>query len=471
MKKLLILAILLPLCTSTYARKDPRILDKHKGSITIAVDDVTPRNLDSDAEALEGTEVAFRLLMGDPRDGGREAPELISCSFRQDVFYEYGSTPLFSMLLMAYANHRPLVLTPDAVWLIICQGFSHYVNENAEELRDLFVDHEGQVSLMVRSANDLSSQDADWETLLDGFCKQIGKATKGRLAKCVKADFSTSGKTEKLASEITLMDVVSSYFEYISFYVMCGIPSVTLEGTPRDWSRVLKKSKMLRKYGLDWWADDLEPILKEFVRTSKGKPNYEFWEGMIKKQIVDEYFIPDTCGPDDEPTVLDGWFLKLFPFDEGGRTPETIFGDHNMLPEQVSVPFRYQVLGGNGSVISDTPLQLVAGIVGVEENPATHALKPKIGWMVTTSVDDAAKQDGLHEQAEDGWVQLRVNEVPEALRGVQHIESLMLEFTGSLVLPSWMDEIKIDEFVIRAPRATQAEKDAVWKRFPDCRIE
>ena len=58
-----------------------------------------------------------------------------------------------------------------------------------------------------------------------------------------------------------------------------------------------------------------------------------------------------------------------------------------MLPEQVSVPFRYQVKGTDGSVISDTPLQLVAGIVGVEENPATHAMKPKIGWMVTTCTE------------------------------------------------------------------------------------
>lgn len=471
MKKLLLLAILIPLCTSTYAKKDPRILDKHKGSITFAVDDVTPRNLDSGPEALEGTEVAFRLLMGSPMNGAYEAPELISCSFRQDEFLEFGESPLFSMFISAYADHRPIVLTPDAIWLVICQGFSHYVNENAEELRDLFVDHEGKVSLLVQSATDLSSQDADWETLLDGFCKQIGKATKGNIAKNIKADFSTSGKTEKLASEITLMDVVSSYFEYISFYVMCGIPSVTLEGTPRDWSRLLKKSKMLRKYGLDWWADDLEPILKEFVRASKGKPNYDFWKCIVKKQIVDEYFTPDTCGPDDEPTVLDGWFLKLFPFDEGGRTPETIFGDNDMLPEQVSVPFRYQVLGADGGVISDTPLQLISGIVGVEENPATHALKPKIGWMVTTAGNDQNMQEDLHSQAEDGWIELRVNEVPKALRGVKHIERLMLEFTGPVTLPAWMDEIKIDEFVIRAPRATQAQKEAVWKRFPDCRIE
>lgn len=471
MKKLILLAILIPLCTSTYAKKDPRILDKHKGSITFAVDDVTPRNISEYSQPVEGTEVAFRLLMGNPMNGAEDAPELISCSFRQDEFYHLGDTPLFSMFLNAYADHRPIVLTPDAVWLVICQGFSHYVNENAEELRDLIVNHEGKISLMVQSATDLSSQDADWETLLDGFCKQIGKATKGNLAKNVKADFSTSGKAEKLASEITLMDVVSSYFEYISFYVMCGIPSVTLEGTPRDWSRLLKKSRMLRKYGLDWWADDLEPILKEFVRASKGKPDYDFWKCIVKKQIVDEYYTPDTCGPDDEPTVLDGWFLKLFPFDQGGRTPETILGDNLMLPEQVSVPFRYQVLDGDGSVISDTPLQLIAGIVGVEENPVTYALKPKIGWMVTTAGEEQARQEGLHEQAEDGWVELRVNEVPEALRGVKHIERLMLEFTGPVTLPAWMDEIKIDEFVIRAPRATQAQKEAIWKRFPDCRFE
>ncbi|MBO7070771.1 MAG: DUF4419 domain-containing protein, partial [Bacteroidales bacterium] len=182
MKKLLILAILIPLCTSTYAKKDPRILDKHKGSITFAVDDVTPRNLDSDMEALEGTEVAFRLLMGDPRDGSREAPELISCSFRQDEFLSFGDAPLFNMLITAYADHRPIVLTPDAVWLVICQGFSHYVNENPEQFRDRFVDHQGKVSLMVQSSTDLSSQDADWETLLDGFCKQIGKATQCNLA-------------------------------------------------------------------------------------------------------------------------------------------------------------------------------------------------------------------------------------------------------------------------------------------------
>lgn len=468
MKKLLILALLIPLCTSASAKKDPRILDRHRGSVTFTVDDVTPRNLDSDSEVLEGTDVAFRLLYGNPAVSGGETPELISCSFRQDNFFHMGDTPLFRMFLEAYADHRPIVLTPDTVWLIICQGFSHYVNDNSEELRDLIVSHDGKVSLAVQSAADLNSQNADWETLLDGFCKQIGKATKGNLAKNIKADFSTSGKTEKLASEITLMDVVSSYFEYISFYVMCGIPSVTLEGTPRDWQRLLKKTKTLEKYGLGWWVEDLRPILKEFVRASKGKPDYDFWKCMIRLHQADEYYEPDSCGEENEPTVLDGWFLKFFPFDDGGRTPETIFGDHDMLPEQVSVPFRYQVIGADGEVVSDTPLQLIAGFVGVEEDPVTYAMKPKIGWMVATVTEE---ESDLHEKAEDGWIELRVSEVPEALKGVKHIQRLMLEFTGPLVLPAWMDDITIDEFVIRASRASQAEKDAVWKRFPDCRIE
>lgn len=467
MKRFLLIALVIPLCFSAYAKKDPRILDKHKGSITFAVDDVTPRNTDYVQEPLDGTDIAFRLLEGNPAVIGGETPELISCSFRQDAFYHYGDTPLFKMFLDAYANHRPIVLTPDAVWLIICQGFSHYVNDNAEELRDLIVSHDGKMSLAVQSTTDLSSQNADWETLLDGFCKQIGKATKGSLAKTVKADFSTSGKAEKLASEITLMDVVSSYFEYISFYVMCGIPSVTLEGTPRDWRRLARKTKMLDKYGLGWWADELKPILKEFVRASKGKPDYDFWKCMIKQQAADEFYEPDACGEENEPTVLDGWFLKFFPFDEGGRTPETILGDHNMLPEQVSVPFRYQVIGGNGEVVSDTRLQLIAGFVGIEEDPVTYAMKPKIGWMVATDTND---DSDLHEKAEDGWIELRVREVPEALKGVKHIQRLMLEFAGKVVLPDWMDEIVIDEFVIRG-NLTSAEMEAIGKRFPQCRFE
>ncbi len=44
----------------------------------------------------------------------------------------------------AYSEHRPLVISPDMIWLLICQGFSTHVNSNPEQLRYQFVTHEGK---------------------------------------------------------------------------------------------------------------------------------------------------------------------------------------------------------------------------------------------------------------------------------------------------------------------------------------
>ena len=50
---------------------------------------------------------------------------------------------LVHALEAAYSNHHHLVLRPDDVWICLLTQFSIYVNKNAEELRDTFVDHEG----------------------------------------------------------------------------------------------------------------------------------------------------------------------------------------------------------------------------------------------------------------------------------------------------------------------------------------
>src|SRR5689334_15177073 len=44
----------------------------------------------------------------------------------------------------AFYKHYPLVLSPDAVWFCLAQGFAHHVSLNAERLRHRFVKHEGK---------------------------------------------------------------------------------------------------------------------------------------------------------------------------------------------------------------------------------------------------------------------------------------------------------------------------------------
>ena len=57
------------------------------------------------------------------------------------------------------------------------------------------------------------------------------------------ANFSTTTEMERIASQITLMHSVQSFVEFFSFAGICGIPEVTLEGTPEDWEAVLKKQR------------------------------------------------------------------------------------------------------------------------------------------------------------------------------------------------------------------------------------
>ncbi len=58
--------------------------------------------------------------------------------------------PLFAATHLAFADHRPLVLSPDMIWLAIVQGVATHVNLNSEKLRGDFVEHEGKAEILVR---------------------------------------------------------------------------------------------------------------------------------------------------------------------------------------------------------------------------------------------------------------------------------------------------------------------------------
>ena len=247
----------------------------------------------------------------------------------------------------------------------------------------------------------------------------------------------------------------------------CGIPSITLTGTPEDWQKVLEKTKQLEKYGMEGWFKSLTPILTEFVNASKGNPNQAFWQGMVKKNRADELVGNKVCDL-REPTILDGWMLKLFP-DENGQTLDQVPHTHEMPSERVYVDFRYQIINpDNGNVIVDTPMELVAGYIGTEVDTKTHALTPKMGWIVRQTEDDDKIVKKLKEMAEkdsfDG-IDLRVNRVPEHLAQLKHIKRLTLTFTDKVVLPEWMDKIKIDEFRVNG-KLSDDEVEALFKRFP-----
>lgn len=73
--------------------------------------------------------------------------------------------PLVAAVHLAFSEHRPLLLTPDSIWMVIAQGFAHHVNNHSERLRKRFVRHEGKITLQVQSF-DLSTREA-WADVID----------------------------------------------------------------------------------------------------------------------------------------------------------------------------------------------------------------------------------------------------------------------------------------------------------------
>ena len=396
-----------------------------------------------------------------------ELQRVVKTSFEGERIGYMATDNFFKCFVQAYADHRPLELSPDVVWLIISQGFSRYVNAHTDEMRDLLVFHEGKKDLVVNSNNDVLSPNGDWELLLNDFSACIAENTKSELADLMIADFTTTGITERIASQISLMDVVKEYFNFLNVAISCGIPSITLKGSPGDWQKVLDKARGLKKYNLKKWAGDLEVILEEFVKASEGRPNKEFWQGIVKKDRVKE--LVGGAYASGKTTQLDGWMLKFFPNEEG-LTLDSVPHTKKMPTERVRVGFRYKECDENGKLIGDVPMELWAGFIGAEEDLSTNTLRPRIGWLVRIAETDETLLKELQKKNEQGSIHLRIENVPEVLSQLGHIYHLTLDFTEhKVILPEWLEKVSIGDFRVKG-KVSEKEEKALKKRFPNIQI-
>ena len=388
---------------------------------------------------------------------------IVASSHGKDSLVNFGFHPFFQGMYQAYADHRPFVLSPDMIWLLISQGFSQHVNNNAEELRKLFVNFDGKLTLVVKNnVIDLKDPNSPWETVFPEFSKQISAYTGKDLINALTCDFSTTTPVSKVASEITIMEAMKSYFEYVVIYLSCGIPEVRLEGTPKDWQKVLDKANYLRKYKLDWWIDEIDPLLKKFVSASKGEADTAFWRNMFKYHTEKVY---------GSPKKIDGWIVKFFPYDKKGKRnnlQELIYGD-NLPKELVKVDLKYIYVGGGKEIV--TPLELWAGFMGLEQNLTTYALTPQIGWMIRKKDADQEateknnKLEGLNTQVNQGAIRIRVKTVPKELLGIESIRELSIDFIDEISIPEEMGRMKIELFRLTG-KISGAEIERLCKLFP-----
>jgi len=354
-------------------------------SRTFAVADVGPTDYKLSQVAYEDA-LASRVLA----DGGhleaysRDTSTLVK---------EYTHNAFIEAAMHAYGYHRPLVLSPDAVWLQIAQGFAQHVGLHAEELRSKFVAHTGQHKLLVERDDFIRGfAGNDWEGAIGEFSDQIRDHVGKDRHRLMVPTFSTTGFVERAAFEVTLMDAMQHYFEY-EIQIICGIPEITLEGTVDDWQAIRERAAAFDEFGMDWWTVHLLPVLDQFVAASQGDVHKRFWECF--------YRIDFGCGPD-----VNGHILNFVPYlveygrseDDTWRINSTGLKRNPLLGQSTEALWVKQSFAGVGcrSIppgLAKAPFKIiygktkyemdfVAGFVGVREDPDTLALRPEIGWAV-----------------------------------------------------------------------------------------
>ena len=272
----------------------------------------------------------------------------------------------------AFDRHYPLVLSPDMIWLCIMQGLSIHVNENAEKLRSKFVSHQGKEEITVRRDDFVKGQQNPWQEVFSEFSAQIRGHIGAETHDLILPQFSTTDSVSKAVSEIVLMEAMKSYFSY-RLVTLCGIPEITLEGSPEDWRMIREKAEQLAQFDLDWWIPSLLPILDQFVAASCGDVDQGFWSDIYKVN-------DDSGGP-----YCGGWILKLFPYLTRGRSPwidkepEGSFSGAttDSFPSGLSrAPFVWQYFS------TEYKMQFVGGFMAVKQDPKSFALRPELGWAV-----------------------------------------------------------------------------------------
>ena len=359
----------------------------------------------------------------------------------EQMVADFGYNPFFFGLCEAYCHHRPVVLSPDVIWILICQGFANHINNNNDKFRDQIVGFEGKRGLTIRL--DTSPEMTNWYDLIESFYAKLSDETNNNLADIMICDFSTSDKVDRLVSEVTLMETVKSYYDFIVIYSVCGIPSITLTGTVEDWIRVKEKIIELEKYDLTWWTKKITPIIDQFISASSGHADIDFWKRMIH---VTE---PEQCG---DSRRVDGWITNLYPYDKHGKRIEGgVITDTDKLPSEI---VKVKI---NSNIVGDTQynngeLEIWAGILGLEQDNETYAITPKAGWLVR-HINKKSMDKELFSNANspDNFygIKIMVDSVPLILKELRHIYRLDITFNKKGYLPEWMEYNEIEHLTLR----------------------
>ncbi|KAI0418381.1 hypothetical protein F5X98DRAFT_117163 [Xylaria grammica] len=278
----------------------------------------------------------------------------------------------------AYNQHHHLTIRPEDVWFAILTQLSFYINANAEDLRSLFVAHEGQKELEVIDVGTVQS--ADFGKLAVQMTGEIEKnVVDSGLRDWIMPNFTTTTQTDTITAAILMMGSMQKYFSY-KMSLLCGIPSVTLLGEKADWAAIRRRLEKLPHFGQEakQFSHLLTPVLDFLVRTFEKADDpevVEFWSKIAHAE-----------NNGSGPTYLSGWLTAFCFWDGDGKS---MYSDRASGCEINGT--KYHKLD-----MDDIPVGYVSVPVTVDDNG--HEIKTR---MVAGSVGIATSSSG--DKLDTSW--------------------------------------------------------------------
>ena len=284
----------------------------------------------------------------------------------------------------AYGNHYPITVSPDMILILFLQGYSRFMENNSEKLRNIYVNFEGKKTLIVKreGITPETAKPEDWQGIIDEFTQKIKGEIGENIISNLESNFTTSNSVTLATSQISIMSAMKNYFTYKAIMCVCGISSITLEGSLEDWEKIKKKFEFFSKeeYGLNSWIKHLIPIIEKIIETKKyfnqnktiNNEIRNFWKDMIRVKRGGCY----------RPDIIDGWIIKFIP-----NLSECIpkIYEHlydSDIPDQIlSCPLKLIFSNGNDNTI-EYDCSLASGFYGMVQDKTTFNVKPVIGYVI-----------------------------------------------------------------------------------------
>ncbi|KAI9373943.1 hypothetical protein BJX61DRAFT_500959 [Aspergillus egyptiacus] len=260
-------------------------------------------------------------------------------------------------LVGAYSRHHNLIIRPEDIWFSILTQLSFYVNAHAEELRSVFVSHEGQKELTVTAAGTIRSVDVG--ALAVEMTKLIDESLVDKeFRDWLLPDFTTTTRSDTVVAAVLMMGTLQKYFTY-TMQLTCGIPAVTLLGEQEDWEKLVKRLDRLPALGEEpaRFAELLRSVLGFFVasfETPEAPEVLDFWSRCAHRESMGS-----------GPSYLCGW-VSVFCFWNGQGE---LVSAGRMQPELSDWPSPPPLLPTRSNSTSSEPPQLEPLPSALEEKP------------------------------------------------------------------------------------------------------